>query len=134
MSKQSYVIAGILALTVILAVTMSHMTGWVFSNFGWDDFPVLSREVPISKVIGALVAICLGAFALLHKPTVALSNEIAEELSKVSWPSREETGHATVVVLATVALCAAYLGLFDAVWLWLTNLVLGVQTTPPTGG
>jgi hypothetical protein len=31
-----------------------------------------------------------------------------------------------VVVLVTVLICSVFFGAFDAIWLWLTNLMLGV--------
>ena len=66
------------------------------------------------------------AFCLMHGSTRQLASEVVEELTKVTWPTRAETGAATVVVIVTVLLCSAYLGVFDAMWLWLTDKILGV--------
>ncbi|MCC6810654.1 MAG: preprotein translocase subunit SecE [Deltaproteobacteria bacterium] len=56
-----------------------------------------------------------------------LADEVALELSKVTWPSRQETWAATVVVIATVAISAAYLGVFDAVWSWASDALLSIR-------
>ncbi|MBI5511695.1 MAG: preprotein translocase subunit SecE [Deltaproteobacteria bacterium] len=130
MSRQRYVVVGIIALAAIVGISLSHLFGWIWAQTSLDDFPLLSRELSLTVVLGYSVATLAAVFCFVHKPTVALTQEVADELSKVSWPSREETGSATVVVLATVVICATYLGLFDAMWLWLTNLVLGVHPSP----
>lgn len=44
------------------------------------------------------------------------------ELRKVTWPSREEVGSSTRVVLVSVAIFAAILGLLD--YLFLTGIDL----------
>ena len=41
--------------------------------------------------------------------------EVSVELKKVSWPSREETVNATVVVVVTSFIVAFFLGIVDVV-------------------
>ena len=130
MSRQNYVTVGIIALAILAGYVLAHLFSWVWVQFGLEDYPLLTRELSFTLVLGYVVASGAAVFCFVHKPTRQITQEIGDELSKVSWPTREETGNATVVVLATVVLCALYLGLFDAVWLWLTNLVLGIQSVP----
>ena len=40
----------------------------------------------------------------------------AEELRRVQWPDRRQTGQGTAVVLGFVVLAGAFLGLVDAIW------------------
>ena len=129
LSRQRYVVVGIVALAIIAAFPLSHLFQWVWVYFGWDDPPILSRDLPLTSVIGYLLATAGAAYCFLHKRTYQLALEVADEMAKVTWPSREETGNATVVVLVTVVVCSVFLGAFDAIWLWLTNLVLGVTGT-----
>jgi preprotein translocase subunit SecE len=126
MSRQNFVIVGIIALAAVAGLALSHLASWIFIQAAVDDFPLLSRELSVTTLIGFGVAALGAGFCFVHKPTKLVTQEIADELSKVSWPTREETSNATVIVLATVVACSLYLGLFDAVWLWLTNLVLGI--------
>jgi len=49
--------------------------------------------------------------------------EVTNELRKVTWPTRKETQAATLVVIVTVIVAAIFLGLFDAIWSWLTSLI-----------
>ena len=39
--------------------------------------------------------------------------DVRSELSKVSWPTREELRDSTVVVIVTVLLVAAFIGIVD---------------------
>ncbi len=127
LSRTQYVVVGIIALAIIVAFPLTHMFDWLWVQIGWNDPAVLSRDVTLTTMLGWGVAAAAAIFCFVHKRTFTLAQEVADELAKVSWPSREETGAATVVVLVTVVICALYLGAFDAVWLWLTNLVLGVE-------
>ncbi|MBI3178276.1 MAG: preprotein translocase subunit SecE [Deltaproteobacteria bacterium] len=129
-SRQRFVVVGILALAIIAAIPLSHLLQWTFVQVGWDDPPMLSRELPMTRVIAYGVAAAAAVFCLKHRTTYNLALEVADEMSKVTWPSREETGYATVVVLVTVLICSVYLGVFDAVWLWLTDMILGVEAAP----
>lgn len=61
-----------------------------------------------------------------HKPTYTLTHDIAEELSKVTWPTRKETSSSTVVVVVASIIAAFVLFLFDTVWAAVTDLVYKV--------
>ena len=76
----------------------------------------------VSVIGGPLVSI----FAYRHPGLNQLSFEVAEELSKVTWPTRRETSSSTVVVIITSIIAAGVLGFFDAVWSALTDLVYKV--------
>jgi len=43
-------------------------------------------------------------------------NEVVQELSKVTWPTRKETVMSTGVACVLVAICALVLFLFDSLW------------------
>jgi preprotein translocase subunit SecE len=43
-------------------------------------------------------------------------NEVVQELSKVTWPTRKETVMSTGVACILVVICAAVLLLFDTLW------------------
>ena len=128
-STQRYVVVGILAIAVVIAMALSQGTQWLWVQFSLDDPPIFGiRELPLSKVLAyGLVALAVvGVFK--HAPTYLLANEIVEELTKVTWPQKEEIGNATVVVIIAVFICAAFLGTFDAFWLAVTNFVLGIES------
>ena len=52
-------------------------------------------------------------------------DEIAVELSKVTWPTKEEVWNNTTVVVVTTAAATAFFALMDYFWRFVTNFVYG---------
>jgi preprotein translocase SecE subunit len=126
-SRRRYVVVGVLVLSLLLAMSLSQGLEWIWVRFGWTN-PLLGslKELSLTNMLAALIAFSGGFACLYHTKTRQLSEEVVEELARVTWPSREETAHATGVVIGTVLLSALYLGVFDRFWLWLTNWMLGI--------
>ena len=59
-------------------------------------------------------------------PIVRYLRETRAELSKVSWPTRQDATNLTVVVLATVVASSLVLGTFDLLFTELFRLILGI--------
>jgi len=85
----------------------------------WD----LSRlPVPQGWVVGPPSLISFGlasvaGFVTRRQPRAnSFLNEVALELSKVTWPGRKETVASTGVVLVLVAIASVILFLLDALW------------------
>jgi len=97
---------------------------WIFQQsvvLLWNLFA--EPNVFIATALGALAAVGTALFLYRHERFHQLTREIAIELSKVTWPSREETRVSTVVVIVTSVVAALYLGVFDALWSALTDLL-----------
>lgn len=76
---------------------------------------------------GSFVFAGVVAVALYRNPTLSrASNDVAAELSKVTWPSRQETTTSTVVVIIASFIAASIIGGFDAIWSALTDLIYKV--------
>jgi preprotein translocase SecE subunit len=48
--------------------------------------------------------------------TISFLRQSAEELKRVQWPDRRQTGQGTAVTLGFVVLAGGFLGLMDAIW------------------
>jgi preprotein translocase subunit SecE len=83
--------------------------------------PTDEAVFPISAVVGALIAL------YYWKRTRArqLAEEVATELSKVTWPSKQEVTNSTTVVIVTTAFATVFFALMDRFWGFVTNLVYG---------
>lgn len=83
--------------------------------------PTDEAVFPISGLIGALIAF------YYWKRTRArqLAEEVASELSKVTWPSKQEVTNSTTVVIVTTAFATVFFALMDRFWGFVTNLVYG---------
>jgi preprotein translocase subunit SecE len=126
----AFFVAGMLA---------AYVCGKLLLTF-WNavaDVPAVVRVVPqliqygederggFTLVAGAI----LGALIVLHyyrKPsTRTWADEVAAELSRVTWPTRETVMNGTLVVLIAGAVGTVYVTLLDRFWGYLTNLVYG---------
>ncbi|WP_394826487.1 preprotein translocase subunit SecE [Pendulispora albinea] len=99
-------------------------------HFAWGK---LSQYQPVvgephdEAVMPIAAAVGLAAAIYYWKRTRAreLAEEVADELSKVTWPSKQEVTNGTAVVLVTTALATIFFALMDRFWGFVTNLVYG---------
>jgi preprotein translocase subunit SecE len=76
-------------------------------------------------VVGVLVGIVV-VIRMFRNPAIRKwSDDVAAELSKVVWPSRETVTNGTIVVVVASALATVYVGLLDRLWGFVTTLVYG---------
>ncbi len=75
--------------------------------------------------IAAALALTTGIILYRNERVHGLATDVMTELQKVTWPTRKETQTATVVVIVTVLIAAAILGLFDMAWSSATKLIYG---------
>ncbi len=126
-----YVALAYIGAAILLGFVLSRIIHAGLFYGGIEDFAVMgSKDFPMSSLAAGAVAVIVGIICFKNAEVRTLADEVAMELSKVTWPSRQETWAATIVVIATVAIAALYLGIFDAVWLWASNQLLSI----PSGG
>lgn len=118
---------GLLRWVQMAFVAIAVMLFWVADKLVtlvWSAF-----AEPLPTVVTALSALLgFGAAFLLYRNEKVnrVSHEVVGELSRVTWPSRQETQVSTVVVIITSVIAAAVLGGFDAVWSTITDLIYKV--------
>jgi preprotein translocase subunit SecE len=83
---------------------------------------------PRDEVIMPLAALIGGGAAFYYwyrTRARQLAEEVAAEMSKVTWPSRTEVTNGTVVVIVTTVVSTVFFALMDKFWGFITNLVYG---------
>jgi len=56
---------------------------------------------------------------------IVFLKDVRVELAKVTWPTRRETVHYTLIVMGSSVAVAIFLGIWDALFQWiLQNVVL----------
>ena len=73
----------------------------------------------------ALTGVTAAVIAWRSHRTRDLVDEVAAELSKVTWPSRTEVNNSTSIVLVTTAVATVFFFLLDRFWGFMTGLVYG---------
>jgi preprotein translocase subunit SecE len=108
---------------IVVALLLVWLSGNLISTI-WYAF----ADPDESLVTLASVLVGLVGAAVLYRNQAAhgLASEIADEMSKVSWPSRKETSNSTVVVVVTSIVAAIMLFSFDTIWSFVTDLVYKV--------
>lgn len=113
-----------LALGLLLAWLFAKTSGMVFSWFGPRADRILAGDLSLSAVVGVGLAIGLTAWLWRNARVYKWATEVAVELSKVTWPEREETQRSTYVVIAFAIMIALVLAVFDFAWKAITDIIL----------
>jgi preprotein translocase subunit SecE len=77
--------------------------------------------MPISAIVGVIAAI----YYWRRTRARQLAEEVASEMSKVTWPDRTEITNSTFVVVVTTIVSTIFFAFMDRFWSFVTNLVYG---------
>ncbi len=107
---------------------------WFLIKSGTAVWTMLADNVDaVPEPNGTLIAVGAGLLAFIAAVVAYRSKkvhtfvvEVCVELSKVSWPTRKETWSQTIVVLIVSVIAAIILGVYDAVWSHITDLIYNV--------
>ncbi len=108
-----------MAVALILVWLYDHLINAVWYLFTDPNESIVTAGSVFAGIVTSLIL-------YRHKPTYTLTHEVAEELSKVAWPTRKETSSSTVVVVVVSMIAAFVLFLFDTVWAAVTDIVYKV--------
>ncbi len=104
-------------ITVVVLVGLG-----VAGNFYYATQPLLYR-VLVLVVVGA-VALVIALQTAQGKVFAALVREAQIEIRKVVWPTRQETGRYTLVVIALSVAVALFLAFWDYIFQFFLQLFL----------
>jgi preprotein translocase subunit SecE len=126
LGAKRFVYAGYFAAAIGIAFLCSK-----FVDMGWTRLQLWKPQVvsephaeiimPASAALGAGVA----WYYWKQQRTRELAEEVASELSKVTWPSKDEVMSSTAVVIVTTIFSTVFFALMDRFWGFLTNIVYG---------
>jgi preprotein translocase SecE subunit len=125
LGTQRFVYAAYFAGAIGIAFIMSKAL-----DFGWYKAqgyrPSLGepREeivMPLAALIGAGAAV----YYWVRTRARELAEQVAAEMSKVTWPNRTEVTNGTVVVIVTTIISTVFFALMDRFWGFVSNLVYG---------
>ena len=126
LGHKRYVYAAYLAGGILVAFIANKIV-----DYGWyklHDWKPSQVPEPMDEYVVSIAAIIgVGVALYLWNRTRArpLAEEVAEELTKVTWPSRDEVTKGTTVVVITTIITTVFFALMDQFWLWVTKHVYG---------
>lgn len=120
---------------ILLAFVSSKIIGVAWGALA--DWPAATRAVPLllrfaedergsyALWLGALVGVLTVVQVYRKEHVRRWADEVALELTKVTWPSRETVTNGTIVVIVASMIATVYVALLDRFWGFLTHLVYG---------
>jgi preprotein translocase subunit SecE len=125
MGTRRFVYAAYFAGGIAIAFLMSKILGFAWFRLQswkpWVGEPHDEVVMPVSALIGAGAAV----YYWYRTRARQLAEEVATEMSKVTWPTRTEVTNGTFVVIVTTVVSTVFFALMDRFWGFLTNLVYG---------
>jgi len=112
----------------LLAVTFAFLLANLFETVARWFVDDLNTYLGVLETTLYATPVALGGvFLLWRNPTVfGWATEVAQEMKKVTWPTKEETRASTIVVIVLTIIMSIFLGLFDLFWSYITDLVQSV--------
>ena len=130
-----YVLAGFFASAIAVAYVLGRLLSGVWGSLverpwfqkGLTALATVGEEerAEYCTVVGAVVGLAAAVYAYRRPDVREWTDDVATELSKVTWPDKAEVTNSTVVVIVTSAFATVYLALLDRFWTFVTNLVYG---------
>jgi len=133
--SERYVHAAFFAAGILVAFLASKVFVLAWNSLsGWS---AAVRAVPqlvsyteeqrdsIGLVVGAVLGTLTVVQSYRKESVRTWANEVAAELTKVTWPTREAVLNGTLVVVVASALATVYVTILDRIWSFLTTLVYG---------
>lgn len=109
---------------LLLWVTLSKFLNLLLEYLEITNTQLLGEQLTLSSAIGAALAVGITVFMWRHPKIQKWSNEVANELAKVTWPTMDETKRNTIIVIIFSLVISSILATFDFFWKWLTDLIL----------
>lgn len=124
-----YVYAAYMAGAIAIAFLSTKVIDYAWFRAGQWKPDLFGQYVePIDEwvvIMGGLIGSGVAIYYWRQKKVRTLIEEIAEELTRVTWPNRQEVTNSTTVVIIATAFATIYFALMDQFWLWVTKHVYG---------
>ena len=115
-----------LASGLLMAWLFSKTSGMMFSWAGPRADRLISGagDLRLSALVGVALAIGVTAYCWRSARVYKWVTEVIVELSKVTWPAKDETQRSTRVVIVFSIIVDLILASFDFLWKFATDLIL----------
>lgn len=133
--SERYVHAAFFVAGILAAYLSAKTIGMAWNSLAaWPDavravpqlvgFAEEQRE-SYSLAVGAGIGTLVVVQSYRKESVRTWAGEVAAELSKVTWPTREAVMNGTLVVVVASTLATVYVTILDKIWGFLTTLVYG---------
>jgi preprotein translocase subunit SecE len=125
LGTRRYVYAGYFAGAIAIAFIMSKVLGYAWYRLQTYKPSIGEPSDEIVMAVSALIGGLAAVYYWYRTRARELAEEVATEMSKVTWPTRTEVTNGTFVVIVTTIISTVFFALMDKFWGFVTNLVYG---------
>ena len=111
--------------TLMCWVVFTKTLELVFDMARIHNSPLLGKEFTLATLAGAGLALALLFWSWRHHTIRPMINQVGDELTKVVWPTWDETKSKTNITVIVTMIIACILAVFDFVFKKLTTWILG---------
>lgn len=120
---QRYVYAAYMAGALLVAFLIAKIGHVSWYRLGQWKAELGEPQDEILYPIAAAIGIGVAYYYWRKASARQYANEVAEELSKVTWPTRKEVMNSTVVVVLTTIFTTVFFALMDQFWKYITDQI-----------
>jgi len=118
-----WVYGALAVLGLLFWITVTKATAAILGWVSVTDRAIIGSQFSVSTLVGFLATAGVVYYILRDAKVLEVALDIVAELKRVTWPERQETFAATIVVIVTVCIMSVILGFFDFTWKLLTDFV-----------
>jgi preprotein translocase SecE subunit len=123
MSGQRFVIGFFIISAILVGMVVQAAAVSAFAQFSYPDSRI-GGLVSTSTVMAVLAAfVSFGAF-IRNADAMKFTTEVVNEVSQVTWPTKDETVRASTTVVFTTFFVAALLSVYDFIWANVADIFL----------
>jgi preprotein translocase subunit SecE len=120
---QRYVYAAYMAGALLAAFLIAKIGHTAWYRLGQWKPELGEPQDELLYPVAALLGIGVAIYYWRKPEARQYANEVAEELSKVTWPSRKEVSNSTTVVVLTTLFATVFFALMDRFWSFVTDKI-----------
>lgn len=126
MGYERFVYATFLVGVAVVALLVAKLTSALWTS-AWHYKPAIGEPREWLVYVFAIAVAVFAAFRVYAREEARVFiEEVAEELSLVHWPSKQDVGNATTVVIATTLGATVFFGAMDQFWRFVTDKMYGI--------
>jgi preprotein translocase subunit SecE len=120
---QRFVYAAFMAGAILVAFLLAKITDAAWRKIAQFKPAFGEPQEEAVYVVSALLGVGLAFYTWRRREARNYVEEVASELSKVTWPSKKEVTNSTFVVVMTTLVATTFFALMDQFWRFVTDHV-----------
>jgi len=125
LGHKRFVYAAYFGGAIAIAFLVSKFGGMAWYRLGQWKPAIGEPKEELLMAISAAVGAAVAFYYWRRQDVRTMAEEVAEELSKVTWPTQREVTNNTFIVVVTTAFATVFFTLMDRFWGFVTNIVYG---------